>query len=125
MEPDKNKILIVDDDKPLRRGLAMILKSIGYEPLEAENGKEALKQVEEHHPALIILDVMMKGISGLEVCRILKTDTDTNAIKIIILSARGQIIEKEEGLKAGADEYVTKPFDYKELIKKIKQLMDS
>ena len=124
MKPDKVKILIVDDEKPLRMGLVKIVESIGYEPFEADNGEKALKQVEEHHPALIILDVMMKGISGLEVCRKLKDDPDTRSIKIIMLSARGQIREKEEGLKAGADEYITKPFDYKELIKTIKLLME-
>ena len=122
MEPDKSKILIVDDEKSLRLGLITIVKSIGYEPLEAENGNEALSQVEQHRPALIILDVMMKGLSGLDVCRTLKRDPETSAIKIIMLSARGQIREKEEGLKAGADRYITKPFDYKELIKTIKEL---
>ena len=123
MKLEKNRILIVDDERALRRGVVKIVETIGYEPLEAENGEEALRQVERHRPALIILDVMMKGMSGLEVCSRLKEDPETSGIQIIILSARGQTREQEEGLRAGADRYISKPFDYKELIKTIHELL--
>ena len=123
MELDRNKILIVDDEKALRVGLVKIMESIGFEPIDAADGEEALHLVRDHMPALIILDVMMGGMSGLDVCRMLKEDPQTKAIKIIMLSARGQIKEREEGLEAGADSYITKPFDYKELIKTIKELI--
>lgn len=125
MEPDKTKILVVDDEKPLRMGLLKIVETAGYQSFEAENGNDALKIVEEQQPGLIILDVMMKGMSGLEVCRKLKNDPEKSSIKIIILSARGQIREKEEGLNAGADSYITKPFDYKELMRTVRELLES
>lgn len=123
MEFDNNKILIVDDEKALRLGLSKCIKAAGFEPLEAANGNEALCLVSEYQPGLIILDVMMRGMSGLEVCRLLRKDPQAAEIKIIILSAKGQIKEREEGLDAGADYYITKPFDYRELIKIIKQLL--
>ena len=83
MELNKNRILIVDDEKPLRLGLMKIVEAAGFEPFEAENGREALRQVQEHCPALMILDVMMEDMSGLEVCRIIKNDPETRGIKIV------------------------------------------
>ncbi|MBT4400426.1 MAG: response regulator [Candidatus Latescibacteria bacterium] len=122
---DNNKILIVDDEKALRFGLSRCIKAAGFETLEAADGNEAMCLVSEHGPGLIILDVMMRGMSGLEVCRLLRKDPQVEEIKIIILSAKGQIKEREEGLDAGADYYITKPFDYRELIKTIKQSLES
>ena len=86
------------------------------------NVHEALRMVTEHKPDLIILDVMMPGISGLEVCRKLKKYPKTGSIKIIMISARGQLKEQEEGIKAGADRYISKPFDYEELIRTIEDI---
>ncbi|GAJ12944.1 unnamed protein product [marine sediment metagenome] len=120
---NSNKILIVDDEKAIRLGLSKCVKASGFETLEACDGYEALRLAVEHQPGLIILDVMMHGLSGLEVCRQLKKDPYTKDIKIIMLSARGQLREREEGLEAGADKYVTKPFNYRELIKNINQLL--
>jgi len=123
MELDNKKILIVDDEKSICMGLAMCIKTAGFEPFTADNGSDALRLVEKHRPMLIILDVMMNGLSGLEVCQILRKNPQLNGIKIIILSAKGQLSEQEEGIEAGADYYITKPFDYKELINIIKQLL--
>ena len=120
---NQNKILIVDDEKALRIGLAHCVKNAGFEPVVAANGEEALQLVEKHWPAMVILDVMMNGISGLEVCRILRKKPDANKIKIVFLSAKGQLKEQAEGLEAGADYYITKPFSYKELIGIIKDLL--
>ncbi|HDY90127.1 MAG TPA: response regulator [bacterium] len=120
-----NRILIVDDEASFRTALKGCIEHAGYLTIEASGGKEALRMIKEHYPVLIILDVMMPDVSGLEVCRSIRNNPKTSRIKVIILSAKGQEKEKEEGLKAGADEYITKPFDYKELIKKIKLLMDS
>ena len=99
------------------------MKNAGFETLEATDGNEALRIVKDHHPALIILDVMMSGLSGLDVCRKLRKDKKTRDIKIIMLSAKGQERERELGLKTGADRYITKPFDYKGLIKTIGELI--
>ena len=123
MELDLNKILIVDDEKALRMGLSMCLRNVGLEPVEAADGNEALRMVVEHRPALVILDVMMDGMSGLEVCRILRKNPATRAIKILFLSAKGQLKEQNAGMDAGGDYYITKPFEYKKLLKIIKGLL--
>jgi signal transduction histidine kinase/CheY-like chemotaxis protein len=117
------KVLIVDDDEPLRVALSEIVRSAGYETFVASDGQEALDMVRYHHPALIILDVMLPGISGLEVCRNIRQDPEAGRTKIIMLSARGQDKEKEEGIQAGADRYITKPFSYEELGPVIKELI--
>jgi len=122
---NRKKILIVDDEKALRFGLVKCVRAAGFDALEAADGYEALSRIEEHMPDLVILDVMMHGISGLEVCRRLRDDRRTRDIKIIILSAKGQIKEQREGLEAGADYYITKPFDYRELLKTVKQLLET
>jgi two-component system phosphate regulon response regulator PhoB len=90
--------------------------------VEASNGNEALRLAEEMNPSLIILDVMMPDLSGLDVCRILREKPETKDILIIMLSARGQVKEKEEGLKAGADRYITKPFEDNDLMLTISEL---
>ncbi|MFC1574405.1 ATP-binding protein, partial [Candidatus Latescibacterota bacterium] len=123
-EPETARLLIVDDEKSYRQALADCVQSAGFESLEASDGNEALHMVNTHKPALIILDVMMRGLSGLDVCRKIRDDPETRDIKVIILSARGQEKEKEEGFEAGADRYMTKPFDYKELIRTIEELLD-
>ena len=117
------KILIVDDEKALRLALTECLKTAGFTPIVASKGKEALRLIEKHLPALVILDVMMPDMSGLEVCRSIRKNPKTSGIKVIILSARGQEREKEEGLKAGADRYITKPFDYQQLLETIGELI--
>ena len=123
-KPEMIKILIVDDEISYRQAIADCVQDAGYESLEAVGGNDALSMVHEHRPVLIILDVMMRGLSGLDVCRILREDPETSAIKIIMLSAWGQEKEKEKGLEAGADRYMTKPFDYMELIKAIQELLE-
>ena len=117
------KILIVDDEEAIRTALYDCITNAGLKPIAAQNGEEALRCVEKYHPKLVILDVMMPGMSGLEVCSKLRNDPITKRIKIIMLSARGQVKEKEEGLKAGADRYITKPFDYADLIRVIRELI--
>ena len=124
MVVDKHKILIVDNENALRVGLSRCAESAGFEPLEAADGSEALRIVDEHKPDLILLDVMMNGMSGLEVCRLVRKNPEMEKVKIIILSAKGQLKEQEEGLDAGADRYITKPFDYRELIDTIKELLE-
>jgi len=124
MKFDPNKILIVDDEKALRMGLSVCLRNAGFEPVEAADGKEALRMVVKHRPALLILDVMMEGMSGLEVCRILRKNSETRQIKVLFLSAKGQIKEQDEGMEAGGDYYMTKPFEYRKLIKIIRKLIE-
>jgi DNA-binding response OmpR family regulator len=125
MEANRNKVLIVDDEKALRVGLSLCLRNAGFETMEAADGEEVLRLVDEYQPALIILDVMMHGISGLEVCRKLRNNPRTEGIKIVFLSAKGQLKERAEGMEAGGDYYITKPFNYRELIKVVKELLQT
>jgi len=123
MQNERKKILIVDDEAALRRGLSRCLDLAGYFPIEAEDGPTALELVRQQWPALVILDVMMRGMSGIEVCHKLREDEETRKIKILFLSARGQIREQTAGLEAGADYYMTKPFEYRKLLQVIEEIL--
>ncbi|HLA39818.1 MAG TPA: response regulator [Candidatus Glassbacteria bacterium] len=125
MEFERIKILIVDDETALRIGLSHCLKKAGYLTLEAQDGPTALELVRRQRPALVILDVMMRGMTGIEVCRKLRDDEETREIKILFLSARGQTHEQSEGLEAGGDYYMTKPFEYRKLLKVIEDLLEN
>jgi DNA-binding response OmpR family regulator len=115
-------LLIVDDERSYREAIADCVRNAGYGAMEASNGSEALRLAEEAQPSLIILDVMMPDLSGLDVCRILRGKPETKDIPIVMLSARGQLKEREEGLAAGADRYITKPFDDDDLMLTIGEL---
>jgi len=114
----------VDDEPSLREGVALCVAAAGYEALTAANGDEALQLAADHRPDLVILDVMMPGLSGIEVCRKLRENPETRNMKIMFLSARGQIREQEDGLDAGADCYVTKPFEIAVLLETVEQLLE-
>jgi two-component system alkaline phosphatase synthesis response regulator PhoP len=108
-----HKIMIVDDEPDLVNGLAMSFKKEGYEVIKAFDGNTALKLAIEENPHLILLDVMMPGVSGITVCQsIRKRELNT---RIIMLSAKGDEIDKVVGLEVGADDYITKPFSVREL----------
>lgn len=113
------KILIVDDNPDNRALLRHILKKAGYESLEAVDGEEALAKTVEALPDLILLDVLMPGRDGFEVCSILKRDSRTVAIPVIFLSALDEIKDKIKGLEAGAADYITKPFDRGEILARV------
>jgi DNA-binding response OmpR family regulator len=121
--PKKNKILIVDDAVDTVELLKKRFQSEGYETAEAYNGEEGLKQVTEYNPDLIVLDIMMPKIDGYEVCQKLKKDENTKYIPILMLTAKGEIEHKVKGLDIGADDYLSKPFDYKELSARIRSLL--
>ncbi|MEN2995111.1 MAG: response regulator [Thermodesulfovibrio sp.] len=117
------KVLIVDDNIDTVELLRKRLKAEGYITEEAYDGEEALKKVYEVHPDLIILDVMMPKMDGYEVCRILKTDEKTKFIPVIMLTAKSDVESKVKGLDIGADDYVPKPFDYRELSARVRSLI--
>lgn len=117
------KILIVDDEPNIVTALEYLLQKSGYEVLLAQDGDAALKQVEEHLPDLVLLDVMMSLKSGYEVCQRMRERTDWQHIKIVILSAKGREAEVSKGLSLGADLYVTKPFSNQDLIARISELL--
>jgi signal transduction histidine kinase len=123
MEEKKSKILIVDDAVDTVELLRKRFRSEGYDTAEAYDGEEALQKVEEYHPDLVVLDVMMPKLDGYEVCRRLKTDENTKYIPILMLTAKGEVENKVKGLEIGADDYLAKPFDYKELSARVKSLL--
>jgi len=117
----KSLILIVEDDQHIALGLEEILRSEGFETASASRGDEGLKLINAKKPALIILDVMLPGLSGFDVCKQLRADK--NNTPILMLTAKGQEIDKVVGLGVGADDYVTKPFGVKELIARVQALL--
>lgn len=118
-EQSTHKILIVDDERPILVMLQEYLEQAGYYTLAAASGLEALDMAKREGPHLILLDVMMPGKDGFEVCRELRNGIRTFHIPIIMLTARSQTSDKIRGLNAGADDYVTKPFDFEELMARI------
>lgn len=111
------KVLIVDDEKPISDIIAFNLKKEGYELEKAFDGQEALSKFEEFNPDLILLDLMLPEMDGLEVCREIRK---TSQVPIIMLTAKDSEIDKVLGLELGADDYVTKPFSNRELVARVK-----
>ncbi len=117
------KVLVADDSGTMRRLLANLLMSAGYEVVQAEDGLEAIRQVYETGPDLIISDVMMPGMNGYQVCRLTKDDALTHDIPVIMLTAKDQKLDQFWGLKTGADVFMTKPFEPQELIEQVQKLI--
>src|SRR2546423_4930653 len=119
----KSKILVVDDEPDALEVLGFKLKEAGYIPLFAKDGTRALAMARDDRPALIVLDLMLPEVDGLEVCKILRRDPTTAMIPIIMLTARAAEMDRVIGLELGADDYVTKPFSARELVLRIKKLL--
>src|SRR5437867_1158390 len=117
----KTKILIVEDDPHILLGLEEVLKSDGFEVAACNRGDQAIDAVSKHRPALIVLDVMLPGLSGYDICKQLRAKKV--ATPILMLTAKGQEIDKVVGLDLGADDYVTKPFGVRELLARIHALL--
>jgi len=113
-------VLLVEDEPAQREVLAYNLAAEGYRVAQAQDGEEALQLVAEAAPDLIVLDWMMPRVSGLEVCRRLKTRPETRAIPIIMLSAKSEEVDRVRGLETGADDYVTKPYSVTELMARVR-----
>jgi len=113
-------ILAVDDEEPILELLRFNLEKEGYQVRIAKDGPEALRSVEQEQPDLLVLDVMLPGMDGLEVCRQLRLNPRFRQIPIIMLTAKGEVIDKVLGLELGADDYMTKPFSPRELLARIK-----
>jgi phosphate regulon transcriptional regulator PhoB len=117
------KILIVDDEPDIVQLISYNLKKEGFHISTALDGEEALTKVREGHLDLIILDLMLPGIHGMELCRILRNNPKTAHVPIIMLTARGEESDKIRGLETGADDYMTKPFSPKELLARVKAIL--
>ena len=113
-------VLVVEDEITLQETLAYNLKRQGYNVLTTDNGRTALKLARENKPDLILLDVMLPGMDGFEVCRILRQELST---PVLMLTARAEEVDKIVGLEMGADDYLTKPFSMRELLARVKALL--
>jgi two-component system phosphate regulon response regulator PhoB len=121
------KILIADDEQPLRLLVRATLEDESeegrYEIVEAVDGNEALEIARRERPELILLDIQMPGLSGLDVCKMLKNDPATSDLMIVMLTAKGQQSDRERGFAAGADDYFAKPFSPLELLQLVDRVM--
>ena len=117
---DKQKILIVDDDNNIAELISLYLVKECYDTLIVNDGESALEKIPEFRPDLMLLDIMLPGIDGYEVCRRVRT---TSELPIIMLSAKGETFDKVLGLQLGADEYIEKPFDSKEMVARVKAVL--
>lgn len=117
------KILVADDEEDVLNLVSMNLKNAGFSVLQAEDGPEAINKARTHMPALIVLDIMLPGMSGLEVCKVLKGDTVTAQIPVIMLTAKAEEVDRIVGLELGADDYLTKPFSPRELVLRVKSIL--
>jgi DNA-binding response OmpR family regulator len=119
----KQKILIVDDEPEAVELVEFNLRQAGFNVITAADGAEALRKAKSAQPALIVLDLMLPEIDGLEVCKLLRRDPDTAGIPIIMLTAKAAEVDRVLGLELGADDYLTKPFSPRELVLRIKKIL--
>ena len=117
------RILVADDEPNQLELLTFNLTQAGFEVVRAGDGQQALDMVEEHHPDLVIIDWMMPHMSGIDVCRTLRSRSETKRLPIIILSARGEEGDRTLGLDIGADDYISKPFSPREMVSRVRALL--
>ena len=122
----EQKILIVDDEAHIRMLIAQTLEELedeGVEFLTAENGEIALEIIQKENPKLVFLDVMMPKMNGMEVCRRVKKEMELKDVFIVLLTAKGQELDRQRGQEVGADVYMTKPFDPEIILSKAKEVL--
>lgn len=120
MSDTQPRVLVVEDEPAQREVLAYNLEAEGYDVAKAETGDDALMLIDEVRPDVIILDWMLPGVSGIEICRRLKTRAETRAIPVIMLTARSEEADRVRGLETGADDYVVKPYSLIELMARVR-----
>jgi len=117
------RVLVVEDEPDISGLLAFHLEREGYQVLRSRNGAEALQLVRARRPDLVLLDLMLPGIDGLEVCRRLRQDPATAALPIVMLTAKGEEVDRVLGLELGADDYIVKPFSPKEVVARVRAVL--
>jgi DNA-binding response OmpR family regulator len=118
-----HRVLIADDEPNILISLEFLMRREGHSVLLAHDGVEALAMIREHRPELVLLDVMMPGKSGFEVCQAVRADESLAGVKILLLTAKGRDTDVAQGLGVGADAYMTKPFSTRELAARVAQLL--
>jgi len=121
--PLVSKILIADDDAEMRESLVSLLRQAGYKVIEAENGAEAAELAKIELPSLIMLDIHMPKMNGLEACKAIKSDQVTRSIPVVMLTVEGSIAEIQEAIGYGARTYLTKPSSKEEILKVVKSIL--
>jgi two-component system alkaline phosphatase synthesis response regulator PhoP len=121
----QTSILVVDDNHDNVEILCAFLESRGYRVVSAPDGRTALAKMEEIRPALVLLDVMMPGMDGWQVCRTIKQHPDFSATRVVMVTAKGGFEDKHEAMRSGADDYVVKPVDLHELEEKVKRNLEA
>jgi CheY-like chemotaxis protein len=122
-ETRKKKIVVADDDEDILSALKETLGEI-YSVYAAQDGAEAVKLVKKIHPDLVIMDILMPEMDGLEACRRIKTDKQTAPIPVIFLTVKNQVEDSEKGFQSGADSYMSKPFSPEKLLQKVSQMIE-
>lgn len=118
-------IVVIDDEPYILRSLEFVLKKEGLSVDTASNGEEALSKVKQLKPKIVFLDLMMPKLNGFEVCKSIKSDTEVGQVYVIILTAKGQDEDRDLGLQAGADDFMTKPFSPREVVSKVRSVLGS
>jgi two-component system alkaline phosphatase synthesis response regulator PhoP len=119
----RQKVLIIEDDTDIRELIKFNLEQDGYAVEEAATGAEGLDRIKRRQPDLVLLDLMLPGMPGLEICRVLRSAKETSTLPILIVTAKGTEVDKVLGLEMGADDYVVKPFSPRELIARVKAVL--
>jgi two-component system alkaline phosphatase synthesis response regulator PhoP len=110
MEMSNSKVLVVDDEPFILRSLSFVLQKGKHDVIEARNGEQALEMIRQHHPRLVFLDVMMPKMNGYDVVREVRADESLADVHLVLLTAKGQESDRSQGIEAGANDYMTKPF---------------
>ncbi|MBU3100398.1 MULTISPECIES: response regulator transcription factor [Clostridium] len=119
----EEKVLVVDDEEHIRELIKFNLEKNGYKVICADNGIDAVKLAKEQAPQLMLLDLMLPGMDGLDVCKEIRKDSNMSGMPIIMITAKGEEIDKIIGLELGADDYITKPFSVRELVARVKAIL--
>ena len=119
------KLLVADDEPNIVISLEYLMKREGYQVLVATDGNQALEAIQREQPALVLLDVMMPGKTGFEVCQAVRADPALDGVRILMLTAKGRETDVGKGLALGANAYMTKPFSTRELVQKVAELLEA
>jgi two-component system alkaline phosphatase synthesis response regulator PhoP len=118
-----HSVLVVEDEPNIVMSLEFLMKKAGYAVRVARDGNAAVRALEEAPPDLMLLDVMMPGRGGFDICQLVRSKPDWAHIKIIMLTAKGREVEREKGMALGADDYITKPFSTREVVERVRQYL--